>query len=138
MGVFKMRVDHIAIAVKNLEDAVKVYSTLFGKNPDHYEEVEEQKVKTAIFYLGDVRIELLEPTSDDSPIAKFLAKRGEGLHHVSYKVDDIKSKLIELKNAGFRLINEEPRIGAEGKLIAFIHPKSVVGVLTELTQDAKE
>lgn len=133
-----MRVDHIAIAVKDLDDAVKVYSALFGKEPDHFEEVEEQKVKTAIFYLGDVRIELLEPTSDDSPIAKFLAKRGEGLHHVSYKVDDIKSKLLELKNAGFRLINEEPRIGAEGKLIAFIHPKSVVGVLTELTQDIKE
>lgn len=133
-----MKVDHIAIAVKDLDDAVKVYSALFGKEPDHFEEVEEQKVKTAIFYLGDVRIELLEPTSDDSPIAKFLAKRGEGLHHVSYKVDDIKSKLLELKNAGFRLINEEPRIGAESKLIAFIHPKSVVGVLTELTQDIKE
>ncbi|NOZ92907.1 methylmalonyl-CoA epimerase [bacterium 3DAC] len=133
-----MKVDHIAIAVKSLDEATKVYSDLFGKGPDHFEEVEEQKVKTAIYYLGDVRIELLEPTSDDSPIAKFIEKRGEGLHHVAYKVDDLEAKLAELKEKGFRLIDEKPRVGAEGKLIAFVHPKSVVGVLTELTQDAKE
>jgi methylmalonyl-CoA/ethylmalonyl-CoA epimerase len=133
-----MKVDHIAIAVKSLDDATKVYSALFGKEPDHFEEVQEQKVKTAIYYLGDVRIELLEPTSDDSPIAKFIEKRGEGLHHVAYRVDDLEAKLNELKEKGFRLIDEKPRVGAEGKLIAFVHPKSVVGVLTELTQDAKE
>ncbi len=133
-----MKVDHIAIAVRNLDDATKVYSALFGKEPDHFEEVEEQKVKTAIYYLGDVRIELLEPTSDDSPVAKFIEKRGEGLHHVAYRVDDLGAKLSELKEKGFRLIDENPRVGAEGKLIAFVHPKSVVGVLTELTQDAKE
>ncbi len=133
-----MRVDHIAIAVKSLDDAVKVYSALFDKEPDHIEVVEEQKVKTAIYYLGDVRIELLEPTSEDSPIAKFIEKRGEGLHHVAYKVDDLEKKLEDLKGKGFRLIDEKPRVGAEGKLIAFVHPKSVVGVLTELTQDGEE
>ncbi len=133
-----MRVDHIAIAVKSLDDAVKVYSALFDKEPDHIEIVEEQKVKTAIYYLGDVRIELLEPTSEDSPIAKFIEKRGEGLHHVAYKVDDLEKKLEDLKGKGFRLIDEKPRVGAEGKLIAFVHPKSVVGVLTELTQDGEE
>ena len=133
-----MKVDHIAIAVSSLDNATKVYSVLFNKEPDHIEVVEEQKVKTAIYYLGDVRIELLEPTSDDSPIAKFIAKRGEGLHHVAYRVDDLEGKLEELKAKGFRLIDEKPRIGAEGKLIAFVHPKSVVGVLTELTQDKGE
>ena len=133
-----MRVDHIAIAVKSLDDAVKVYSALFDKEPDHIEIVEEQKVKTAIYYLGDVRIELLEPTSEDSPIAKFIEKRGEGLHHVAYKVDDLEKKLEDLKGKGFRLIDEKPRVGAEGKLIAFVHPKSVVGVLTELTQGGEE
>jgi methylmalonyl-CoA/ethylmalonyl-CoA epimerase len=133
-----MRVDHVAIAVKSLDDATKVYSTLFGKQPDHVEIVEEQKVKAAIYYLGEVRIELLEPTDEESPIAKFIAKRGEGLHHIAYNVENLESKLDELKEKGFRLIDEKPRVGAEGKLIAFVHPKSVVGVLTELTQDAKE
>ena len=133
-----MKVDHIAIAVRSLEDAVQIYSQFYGKDPDHIEVVEEQKVKAAIYYLGDVRIELLEPTSDDSPIAKFIAKRGEGLHHIAYKVDNLPDKLEDLKVKGFRLIDEKPRVGAEGKLIAFVHPKSLMGVLTELTQDKKE
>jgi methylmalonyl-CoA/ethylmalonyl-CoA epimerase len=133
-----MRIDHVAIAVENLDEAIQVYSKFFGKNPDAIEVVEEQKVRVAVYRLGDARIEVMEPISDDSPISGFLKKRGSGLHHIAFRVDDIRKKLSELKEQGFRLIDEEPRVGAEGKLIAFVHPKAMYGVLTELTQDKGE
>ncbi len=133
-----MKIDHVAIAVENLDEAIQVYSKFFGKEPDAIETVEEQKVRVAVYRLGDARVEIMEPTSEDSPISGFLKKRGSGLHHIAFRVEDIRQKLADLKEKGFRLINEEPRIGAEGKLIAFVHPKSMYGVLTELTQDKGE
>ena len=133
-----MKIDHVAIAVENLDEAIQVYSKFFGKEPDAIETVEEQKVRVAVYRLGDARVEIMEPTSEDSPISGFLKKRGSGLHHIAFKVEDIRQKLADLKENGFRLINEEPRVGAEGKLIAFVHPKSMYGVLTELTQDKGE
>lgn len=98
------------------------------------EEVEEQKVKTAFFKIGESKIELLQATSSDSPIAKFIEKRGEGIHHIAFEVENLESKLSELKELNFQLIDDEPKIGAENFLIAFIHPKSVNGVLTEICQ----
>jgi methylmalonyl-CoA/ethylmalonyl-CoA epimerase len=127
------KVDHVGIAVKNLDEAVKLWEAL-GLKVDEIEEVPEQKVRTAIFHVGESRIELLEATSEDSPIAKFIAKRGEGIHHIALGVDNIEEHLEKLKEQGFRLIDEKPRIGVGGAKIAFIHPKSVNGVLLELCE----
>jgi methylmalonyl-CoA/ethylmalonyl-CoA epimerase len=127
------KIDHVGIAVKNLEDAIKVWEGL-GLKVDEIEEVPDQKVRTAIIHVGESRIELLEPTAEDSPIAKFIAKRGEGIHHIALGVDNIEEHLEKLKEAGYRLIDEKPRIGAGGAKIAFVHPKSVTGVLLELCQ----
>ncbi|ASJ02289.1 methylmalonyl-CoA epimerase [Thermococcus profundus] len=127
------KIDHVGIAVKNLEEAIKVWEGL-GLKVDEIEEVPDQKVRTAIIHVGESRIELLEPTSEDSPIAKFIAKRGEGIHHIALGVDDIEGHLEKLKEAGYRLIDEKPRIGAGGAKIAFVHPKAVTGVLLELCQ----
>jgi len=127
------KIDHIGIAVKNLDEAAKFYTSL-GMKIDHIEVVEEQKVRVAMINIGGVNIELLEPTSPDSPIAKAIEKRGEGIHHISYKVPDIKAALAKLKEQGVPLINEEPRVGAHNMLIAFVHPKGANGVLTELSQ----
>ncbi|WP_456366005.1 methylmalonyl-CoA epimerase [Thermococcus sp.] len=127
------KIDHIGIAVRNLEEAVKVWEGL-GLKVDEIEEVPDQKVRTAIIHIGESRIELLEPTAEDSPIAKFIAKRGEGIHHIALGVDNIEEHLRELKERGYRLIDEKPRTGAGGAKIAFVHPKAVTGVLLELCQ----
>ena len=127
------KVDHIGIAVKNLEEAIKIWENL-GLKVEEIEEVPDQKVRTAIFHAGETRIELLEATAEDSPIAKFIEKRGEGIHHIALGVDNIEEMLKKLKEKGFRLIDEKPRIGAGGAKIAFIHPKSVGGVLLELCE----
>ncbi|HEY9721567.1 MAG TPA: methylmalonyl-CoA epimerase [Oscillatoriaceae cyanobacterium] len=127
-------IDHVGIAVENLERSLVIYRDTLGLPLAEIEEVPDQKVRTAIFSDGTGRVELLEPTSPDSPIAKFLAKRGEGIHHLALRVTDIQQKLEELGAAGVQLIDTTPRIGAGGHLIAFVHPKSMGGVLLELTQ----
>ncbi|MDV3103104.1 methylmalonyl-CoA epimerase [Thermococcus waiotapuensis] len=127
------KIDHVGIAVRNLGEAMKVWEGL-GLRVDEVEEVPDQKVRTAIIHIGESRIELLEPTAEDSPIAKFIEKRGEGIHHIALGVDDIEEHLRELKEKGYQLIDEKPRIGAGGAKIAFVHPKAVTGVLLELCQ----
>jgi len=127
------KIDHVGIAVRSLDEAIKVWEGL-GLKVEEIEEVPDQKVRTAIIHVGESRIELLEPTAEDSPIAKFIAKRGEGIHHIALGVDDIEGHLEKLKEAGYRLIDEKPRIGAGGAKIAFVHPKAVTGVLLELCQ----
>jgi len=127
------KIDHVGIAVRNLDEAIKVWEGL-GLKVEEIEEVPDQKVRTAIIHIGESRIELLEPTAEDSPIAKFIAKRGEGIHHIALGVTNIEEHLRELKEKGYRLIDEEPRIGAGGAKIAFVHPKSVTGVLLELCE----
>ncbi len=125
------RIDHLGIAVTSLEAAVPLYEKAYGLKCERIEEVPSQKVRTAFFDVGGVHIELLEPMSDDSPIAKFLAKNGEGVHHIAFGTDDIGGQLAQARDAGIRLINEEPVPGAGGKQVAFLHPKSTRGVLTE-------
>ena len=131
------RVDHIGIAVENLADAVAVWEETLGLKVDEYETVEEQRVRVAKLEGGDDVIELLEPTDDESPIAKFLAKRGPGIHHICLAVDDIEATLARVKEKGLRLIDETPCIGAGGARIAFVHPKSTSGVLIELSESPK-
>jgi methylmalonyl-CoA/ethylmalonyl-CoA epimerase len=125
------KIDHLGIAVKSIAEARKFYEDVMGLKCEKTEEVISQKVKTAFFSIGDTHIELLEPTADDSPIAKFLETKGEGLHHIAYKTDNIDAQLASAADSGARLIHEQPIIGAGGKLVAFIHPKSSHGVLTE-------
>lgn len=127
-------ISHIGIAVKNLTESVDNFKKLFNQDDVQFETVEDQKVNLAFLDVSGVHIELLEPSSSDSPISKFLEKRGEGIHHLSFEVDDIEKELSRLKEEGIRLIDEKPKIGAGGKLIAFIHPKSTNGVLIELSQ----
>lgn len=130
------KIDHIGIAVEALEKAIPVYTALTGHAPEHFEEVIDQKVKAAFFSVGESNIELLEATSPESPIAKFIEKNGRGgIHHLCVAVDDIVAKLAELKAAGVVLIDEKPRVGAHSKLVAFVHPKSTGGVLIELSQE---
>jgi methylmalonyl-CoA/ethylmalonyl-CoA epimerase len=128
------KLSHIGIAVENLGDAVEIFSTVLDCEPDAFDEVIDQKIKTAIFKTGQSRVELLEGTSPDSPISKFVARRGPGIHHIAIEVENLGAELARLKKAGIRLIDENPRIGAEGALIAFIHPKSTAGILMELQQ----
>lgn len=130
------RIDHLGIAVASIEDASRFYRDVLSLECDGPEEVSEQKVRVVFFQVGEVRIELLEPTADDSPIARFLAKRGAGLHHVAYVVEDLAGTLARLKAAGVRLIDEEPRFGAHGMKIAFVHPQGTSGVLTELCESS--
>ncbi len=125
------KIDHLGIAVKSLDEAIPHYTDVMGLACEHIEEIESQKVRTAFFEVGQTHIELLEPTAEDSPIARFLEKNGEGLHHVAYYTDDIEGQLKKAKEAGCKLINAEPVRGAGGKRIAFLHPKSTNGVLTE-------
>jgi methylmalonyl-CoA/ethylmalonyl-CoA epimerase len=125
------KIDHLGIAVFSLEKAIPFYEKALGLKCHGVEEVASQKVKTAFFEAGETHIELLEPTSEDSPVAKFLAKNGEGVHHVAFGTDDIAKQLVLAKDEGCRLINNEPVEGAGGKLVAFLHPKSTHGVLTE-------
>ncbi|TAK56960.1 MAG: methylmalonyl-CoA epimerase [Bacteroidetes bacterium] len=129
-----MKLSHIGIAVKNLNEASNVFSKLFNINHIPIEEVTEQKVRVGFCHVGDSSVELTEATSADSPIAKYIEKRGEGVHHLSFEVENLEEELRRLKSEGFQLIDEEPRVGAGGYLIAFIHPKSTNGVLVELSQ----
>ena len=128
------RLTHVGIAVRNLGNSMKVFSRLFNMREAHTEEVSDQKVNAAFFTIGEGGIELLEPTSPESPIAKFIEKRGEGVHHLSFEVDDIDAEIDRLKRAGFQMIDEKPRAGADGYRIAFLHPKSTDGVLVEISQ----
>ncbi len=128
------RVDHIGIAVKNLEEAVNFYETAIGLKAVGYETVEEQKVKVAFMPCGDSELELLESTEPDGPIARFIEKNGPGIQHIAIRVDDIDKALEELKEKGVRLIDQTPRYGAGNARIAFVHPKATGGVLLELTQ----
>ncbi len=128
------RIDHLGIAVQSLEETIPYYENILGLKCEGREEVESQKVRTAFFAAGDVHIELLEPTSPDSPIAVFLEKRGPGIHHIAFATDDINGQLEQAKSAGARLIHEVPFEGAAEKLVAFLHPKSTHGVLTEFCQ----
>ncbi len=129
-----MKISHFGIAVRDLSKAEQLFATLLGDSRIHHEEVADQKVRIASFELGDARVELTEPTSDDSPISRFLEKRGEGIHHVAFEVEDVAKELARLKGQGFQLIDESPRPGSHNTLIAFLHPKSTNGVLVELCQ----
>jgi methylmalonyl-CoA/ethylmalonyl-CoA epimerase len=132
--VMTKKINHIGVAVRSIDAATPFYRDVLGMVFEGTEVVAEQKVKVAFFSVGESRIELLEPTADDSPVAKFLEKNGEGTHHVAYEVDDLVATLEKLKAAGVRLIDEVPRCGAHGTKIAFLHPKASGGVLTELCQ----
>jgi methylmalonyl-CoA epimerase len=131
------RIDHVGVAVEDLDAAIKLYESAFGIPLVHRETVEEQGVEIASLRLGDSLIELTQATRDDSAIAKFIDKRGEGIHHVAIEVDDIESELARLKREGFQLIDEKPRFGAHGMRIAFVHPKATNGVLIELCETPK-
>ena len=127
--------EHLGIAVKSLDEAIPYYENILGMKCYSIEEVADQKVKTAFFKVGQTKLELLEPTSDESPIAKFIEKRGEGIHHLAFAVEDgVANALAEMEGKGVRLIDKAPRKGAEGLNIAFIHPKSTHGVLTEFCE----
>ena len=128
------KIDHLGIAVRSIVDACGFYRDVLGLDCVGGEEVSDQKVRVIFFQIGEVRIELLEPTTDDSPIARFLDKHGPGLHHVAYQVEDLLATLAALKAAGVRLIDVSPRTGAHGMKIAFVHPKSTDGVLTEFCE----
>ncbi len=128
------KISHLGIAVKDLKSASEMYRKLLQSEPSEMEYVAEQKVNVVKFNIGQSTIELLEGTSEDSPISRFIEKRGEGIHHVAYESDDVKSELKRLDESGFELINKEPRIGSDNMLIAFVKPKSVGGVLTEVCQ----
>jgi methylmalonyl-CoA/ethylmalonyl-CoA epimerase len=129
------KIEHIGIAVRNLEEAIPRYERLMGGRVYKREVVENEGVETAFLQCGPNKIELLESRNADGPIALFLEKRGEGMHHVAYAVEDIRSEMHRLKQQGFQLLNDEPREGADGKWVCFIHPRGVNGVLTELCQD---
>ena len=129
------KIEDIGIAVKNLSEANKIYEALLGIEPYKSEKVESEGVETSFFRCGESKIELLEALNPDSPIAKFIEKRGEGIHHVAFAVNDIKAEMERLKNKGFTLLNEVPKKGADNKLVAFLHPKSANGVLVELCQE---
>lgn len=130
------RVHHLGIAVKNLDQAVKTLKDAFGLEAVSVEEVPSQKVRVAFLPVGECRLELLEPTSEESTIAKFMAKRGEGFHHVAFETDEIEGALKHAEKQGLRLIDEVPRPGAHGTKVGFIHPKSTFGVLIELVQES--
>ncbi|MBP6550189.1 MAG: methylmalonyl-CoA epimerase [Flavobacterium sp.] len=129
------KIEHIGIAVNSLEEASRVYEKLFGEPAYKQEEVVDEGVKTAFFQNGPNKIELLEATNPESPIAKFIAKKGEGIHHLAFEVDDIVAEIARLKKEGFVVLNEIPKKGADNKKVAFLHPKSTNGVLIELCQE---
>lgn len=131
------KIEHIGIAVKNLEVSNALFEKLFGEAPYKQEEVLSEGVKTSFFKNGPNKIELLEATNADSPIAKFIEKKGEGIHHIAFDVEDIVSEIARLQAEGFIVLNETPKIGADNKLIAFLHPKGTNGVLIELCQEIK-
>ncbi|MEY3052747.1 MAG: hypothetical protein RLY31_2532 [Bacteroidota bacterium] len=130
--------DHIGIAVRDLDIATRCYETLLGVPPYKSETVVSESVRTVFFRTGDTKIELLSPLDDQGPIARFLLKHGEGIHHVAFEVEDILAEMERLRHAGFRLLQEEPRPGADDKLVCFLHPKDAHGVLVELCQSRKD
>lgn len=130
------KIEHIGIAVRDLEASNELFTKLFGEGPYKEEEVESEGVKTSFFESGPNKIELLEGTRPDSPITKYIDKKGEGIHHIAFDVSDIHEEIERLKGEGFIVLNEEPKKGADNKLVAFLHPKSSNGVLVELCQDA--
>ena len=132
------KIEHIGIAVKDLKSAEKIYSALFGEQPYKRETVASEGVTTSFFKAGLNKIELLEATDEHSPIAKYLSKNREGIHHIAFEVEDIESEMIRLKQEGFVLLNDKPKKGADNKLVCFIHPKTANGVLIELCQEIKE
>jgi methylmalonyl-CoA/ethylmalonyl-CoA epimerase len=129
-----MKIDHIGIATRQLEEATRVWRQALGVQPESTEEVTGQGVRIAMLPLGETHIELLEPLRQDSPISRFLEKRGPGIHHIAVRVDDIRASLAQLKEQGARLIDDVPRVGARGCLVAFVHPSAMNGVLLELVQ----
>lgn len=131
------KIEHIGIAVKNLSEANKIYKSLLGQEHYKTERVESEGVQTSFFKCGESKIELLEAISEDSAIAKFIERRGEGIHHVAFSVDNIEQEIVRLKKEGFIVLNETPKRGADNKLVAFLHPKSANGVLVELCQEMK-
>ncbi|GGW57541.1 methylmalonyl-CoA epimerase [Winogradskyella epiphytica] len=132
------KIEHIGIAVKDIESSNHLFATLFGKEHYKTEEVESEGVKTSFFECGPNKIELLQATHEDSPIAKFIEKKGEGIHHIAFAVDDIEKEIERLTEEGFTMIHKKPKQGADNKLIAFLHPKATNGVLIELCQDIKK
>ena len=131
-----IKIEHIGIAVKGLGQANELFARLFGKEHYKIEAVETEGVSTSFFRMGETKIELLEASQPDSPIAKFIEKRGEGIHHIAFQVPDIKAEMNRLQQEGFILLNEQPKRGADHKLVCFLHPKSTGGVLVELCQDS--
>lgn len=132
-----IKVEHIGIAVKSLEEGNALYARLLGQPHYKIEEVESEHVKTSFFQVGESKIELLEATAEESAIARFIEKRGEGIHHVAFEVEDIRAEMKRLASEGFRLLNKEPKRGADNKLVCFVHPKSANGVLVELCQSVE-
>lgn len=131
------KIEHIGIAVNSISDSNALFTKLMGVEPYKMEEVESEGVRTSFFKSGPNKVELLEATNPDSPIAKYLAKKGEGIHHIAFAVEDIVSELARLKEEGFTILNEVPKKGADNKLVAFLHPKGTNGVLVELCQEIK-
>lgn len=129
------KIEHLGIAVKSIEDSLKIYEKLLNQKCYKTEEVESEGVKTAFIQVGETKIELLEATHADSPIAKFLEKKGQGIHHIAFDVTDIEAEIARLKQEGFELIHQVPKDGADNKSIAFLHPKSTDGILVELCQE---
>ena len=129
------RIEHLGIAIKSLETSDHLFAKLLGKTPYKQEAVEREGVKTSFFMVGESKIELLEATNPESPIAKFIDKKGEGIHHIAFAVEDITAEIERLKAEGFVFISEEPKDGADNKLVVFLHPKSTNGVLVELCQE---
>jgi methylmalonyl-CoA/ethylmalonyl-CoA epimerase len=132
-----LKIDHIGIAVRSLNNANKLFASIFGKSHFKIEQVLTEGVSTSFFQMGESKIELLEASSPDSPIAKFIEKKGEGIHHIAFEVPDIKNEMKRLSGLGFTLLNPEPKLGADNKLICFLHPKDTNGVLVELCQEIK-
>jgi len=129
------KIEHIGIAVASLEQSIQKYELLLGVSCYKVEEVVSEAVKTAFFMVGDTKIELLEGTTPESVLSKYVSSKGEGIHHIAYGITDIKAEMIRLKNEGFRVLNEEPKAGADNKWVCFVHPKDANGVLTELCQE---
>lgn len=129
------KIEHLGIATSNLADANALFERLLGSAHYKVERVEHEGVNTSFFQVGETKVELLEATREDSPIAKYISKRGEGIHHVAFDTDDIRTEIARLKEAGFEVLNEEPKPGADNKLVAFLHPRSTNGVLVELCQE---
>ena len=133
-----LKVEHIGIAVKDLSNSNELFEKLFNKPSYKIEEVVSEGVNTSFFQIGETKIELLEATNEDSPIAKFIEKKGEGIHHIAYEVTDIESEMKRLSSEGFQILNVTPKKGADNKLVCFLHPKSTNGVLIELCQEIRD